>query len=542
MTSKNKNKDLFPVEAGILNSAWRDVNNEIYQDNPLLPSYRQLVLSYRKLLALAGKIIKISDIHQWELKRTETALQALLDNAGQGFLTFGRDLLVNREYSAECLKVFNRHIENISITELLNDQDNEEQNQLFKQVFYDIGQAESDAAKYELLQQLPKLLLIHNRHINIEYKLINRLLQEDEQDVIMLILTDVTARQVADAKISFLSYHDKLTGLFNRAFIDSILPDLYKEQELPVSLIIADINGLKLTNDVFGHMAGDSLLIKVASILCGCCRQNDIIARWGGDEFLIILPRTNEESCEAICQRIKKACLEAEAEPIIVSVALGNTTRHILNEDILDMFIEAENLMYHHKLLESQNHRHRIVLDLKEKLWAKSHENEEHTRRMAQMSAHLADSIGLTSNEKEDLLRLAELHDIGKIVIPKEILEKPEPLTGKEWDIVRKHCEVGYRMAQAINEPRIAEAILAHHEHFDGLGYPRGLSGEAIPLISRILAVIDAFEVITHNRPYRQAANPENARQELLRCSGSQFDPSIVNHFLQEGVLRGRSF
>ncbi|MDD3364763.1 MAG: diguanylate cyclase, partial [Syntrophomonas sp.] len=465
MVKNQANKDLFPVETGILQSALRDILCDDYQDNPLLPSYQQLATNYRKLLNMAGKIIKISDIQQWEIKRNEAALKALLNNAGQGFLTFGRNLLVDREYSTECRKIFNRPIENTSIIELLSNPENEEQTQLFKKIFNDIWQIENEAAGYDILQQLPKLLLIHNRSIKVEYKLINRFSAEKEQKVVMLILTDFTEKQAADAQISYLSYHDKLTGLYNRAYIESVMPEFDTEQELPVSLIMADINGLKLTNDVFGHVAGDSLLSNVASILSSCCRQSDIIARWGGDEFLIILPRTNNEVCEAICQRIRQACQEADAYPIEVSLALGNTTRRNLHEDILNMFIQAENLMYHNKLLESQNHRRSIVLNLEKKLWTRGDESQEHTRRMAQMSAHLANNMEIAMNEKEDLLRLVQLHDIGKIIIPIEIMEKPEPLGSEEWDIVRKHCEVGYRMAQAINEPRVAEAILAHHEH-----------------------------------------------------------------------------
>ncbi|MDD3268793.1 MAG: diguanylate cyclase, partial [Syntrophomonadaceae bacterium] len=488
--------------------------------------------NYKKLLNLSGKIVSISDKQQWHLKHIESSLKDILDHAGQGFLTFGEDLRVNKLYSAECANIFNTPIENANILELLFQDSQDEQHLKFAKVFSEVFQADDDNTRFLSLYQLPKRIQINNKHINIEYKIIKQFQQENEKDAVMLILSDISEKYAAEKQILFLSYHDKLTGLFNRAYIDSILLELDNEQQLPISLIMADMNGLKLSNDIFGHAVGDQLLINIARVFNECCRQSDIIARWGGDEFVILLPGTNQAACEAICKRIKATCRKFALDPIELSVSLGTATRNNLKDDMMDCFRQAESAMYENKLLESKDNRQRIIMNLEKKLWQIEHESEDHCGRIADMSERLADLLHLAPNEKINLRRLAYLHDIGKVTVPMEILNKPASLNPEEWKTMQKHSDAGYRMAMAINEPQLAKAILYHHEHYNGCGYPQGLIGEEIPLMARILGVVDAYEAMTNDRPYRSAISSELAAVELEKGSGTQFDPLIVDLFI----------
>lgn len=349
----------------------------------------------------------------------------------------------------------------------------------------------------------------------------------------VMVLGDITEKKKSEEKIQYLSYNDKLTGLYNRAFIDTILGDLNQEEQLPVSLIMGDINGLKLTNDVFGHQEGDKLLVTVAGILKRSCRDSDIVARWGGDEFLLILPRTGNEVAIKVCERIRKACKEADTDPITMSIALGTATRVKMQQDITEVFIWAEEQMYSNKLSESRIVRSEIIAGLEKTLCERSCENAEHSSRMKDMALKIAQSLNLNKSQLDELALLASLHDIGNVAIPQEILMKVEPLDADDWDKIKKHPEIGYRMAQSIPELRpIADAILAHHEYWNGSGYPQGLKGNEIPILARIISVIDAYDVMTHDCVYKKAVSDEQALAELRKCSGSQFDPQIVNVFI----------
>lgn len=349
----------------------------------------------------------------------------------------------------------------------------------------------------------------------------------------VMVLSDITEKKKIEEKIHYLSYNDKLTGLYNRAYIDTILSDLDREEQLPVSLIMGDINGLKLTNDVFGHQEGDKLLTNVARILKRSCRDSDIVARWGGDEFLIILPRTGNDVALKVCDRIRKACREAGRDPITLSIALGTASRTNMQEAISEIFLLAEEKMYRNKLNESRLVRSEIIAGLEKTLCERSCEDQEHSLRMKEMAREVAQALKLEKNDMDELVLLAALHDIGNVAVGPEILNKSASLEAEDWEKIKKHPEIGYRMAQSIPELRaIAEAILAHHEHWDGRGYPQGLCAEAIPLNARIISVIDAYDVMTHHRSYKNAISHEQALEELRRCRGSQFDPSITDIFI----------
>lgn len=351
---------------------------------------------------------------------------------------------------------------------------------------------------------------------------------------IVVVLKDITDRKKIESEIKYLSYHDKLTGLYNRAFFEAEIERLDTQRQLPVSLIIGDLNGLKLTNDIFGHTEGDKLLQKVAKIVKDSCRNEDIVARWGGDEFAVILPKTENRKVIEICDRILETCEKAENDKIPPSIALGYATKESQDMDIQQLLKEAENWMYRHKLLDNRSSRNSIIASLEKTLFERNYETEEHAQRIRKISVHLGKALGLSSKELDQLNLLSILHDIGKIAVPDTILTKPGKLTPLEWEEMKKHTEVGYRIARSSYElEHIAEYILSHHERWDGDGYPRGLKGKDIPRLSRILSVVDAYDVMTHSRPYKEAMSQRDALDEIRRCSGSQFDPEISLIFLE---------
>jgi diguanylate cyclase (GGDEF)-like protein len=297
---------------------------------------------------------------------------------------------------------------------------------------------------------------------------------------------------------------------------------------------MGDLNGLKIINDAFGHEQGDKLLKETAKILKNVCRSDDILARWGGDEFVIILPKTSIENADEIVQRIKKECRKTSSQKIPLSFAIGVATKTETKKDIQTILIDAESNMYKNKLIEKESNGSSIIFALEQVLYEKSNETMEHALRLKDNSIKLGKSVKLASSQLDELSLLSSLHDIGKVAISETILLKEEKLTEKEWTVIKRHPEIGYNIAQASPQiVHIAKYILACHENWDGSGYPQGLSGEAIPIVSRIMFIADAYDVMTNKRTYKKAMSKEDAIKELKRCAGTQFDPALVEKFIK---------
>lgn len=333
-------------------------------------------------------------------------------------------------------------------------------------------------------------------------------------------------------KLREISYHDILTGLYNRTFLEEEIQRLDTPRQLPISLIMADINGLKLINDTYGHEKGDELLCATATILTNSVRQEDLVARWAGDEFIILLPQTAEEEAGKVYERIKRACNDHRG-PIPVSLGMGLAVKREMEEDIYVVLNKADDRMYHNKLSESRSAKSSMIRGLLRTLEAETYENKEHALCIENLALKVGERLGLPDYDLHKLSLLSTLHDIGKTTIPLEILTKPSKLTEEEWKLIKGHPEKGYHIATATKEfASIAEEILYHHERWDGKGYPKGLQGEDIPLLSRIISIVDAYEVMTRGRPYKEAMTEEEAMEELLGCAGSQFDPKLVEIFI----------
>ncbi|MEA1974230.1 MAG: diguanylate cyclase [Bacillota bacterium] len=344
---------------------------------------------------------------------------------------------------------------------------------------------------------------------------------------------NITKRKKAERQLKYKTFHDELTGLYNRAYFNEELKRYNNKRQLPLSIIVGDVNGLKIANDSFGHKEGDRFLKRIAQILENSCRQEDLVARIAGDEFLILLPQSSKEEAEEIYARIKDTCQKSEEGPIKPSIAMGIATKKKITDDFEKVLKKAEDKMYQNKVYESKSVHNTIIDSLETMLRETTNETLEHSQRLEILAVALGKKLNLFGHELDVLASLANLHDLGKITISKDILQKPGPLTDSEWEEIKRHPEAGYKIANSSPKLKdIAEGILYHHEHWDGKGYPQGLIGEEIPLLARIIAIIDSYDVMTNSRPYKEAMSKKDALEEIKRCAGSQFDPNLSKEFI----------
>ncbi len=361
-----------------------------------------------------------------------------------------------------------------------------------------------------------------------------------DEDGINLLSTiaqgqDITDRKKAEERLIYMGYHDQLTGLYNRRFFEEELKRLDTSKNLPLSIVMGDINGLKIINDSFGHTAGDKILRKAAEIFIKACRADDTVFRIGGDEFAVILPKTDSAESQQIINCINEMASNIKVAGIELSVSLGYDTKEKEKQTISDVLANAENDMYRHKLYERSSMRSKTIDIIMSALFEKSSRESLHSKRVSDICQIIASKMHLEKDE-EGQIRIAGLvHDIGKIGIDEKILNNPGKLSDDEMTDIRKHPEMGWRILSSINEfSELADYVLAHHEKWDGSGYPKGLKGEEIPFQARIIAVADAYDAMTSERSYRKSLNKEKVITELDKYSGTQFDPQIIDIFLKQ--------
>ncbi len=363
----------------------------------------------------------------------------------------------------------------------------------------------------------------------------------NEKQVFHCLCRDISERKKMEHKLEYLSYHDLLTGLYNRRFFEEELKRLDVERNFPLTIVIADVNGLKLINDTFGHAMGDELLKTVSAVMKKACREDDIIARLGGDEFVILLPKTNATETDQILKRIKALVAKEKVGSIAISVSFGYETKKNGKEQIQVILKKAEDYMYKKKLFESPSIRGNTINAIINTLHEKNKREEQHSHRVSALCKSMGEALGLSEGEIEELKTVGLLHDIGKIAIEETILNKPGKLTSAEWADIKRHPEIGYRILSTVNDmSEMAEYVLSHHERWDGKGYPKGLQGEEITLQSRIISIADAYDAMTSERSYRGPFSDENAIEELQKNSGAQFDPELVRVFIEKVLYKQR--
>jgi diguanylate cyclase (GGDEF)-like protein/PAS domain S-box-containing protein len=356
------------------------------------------------------------------------------------------------------------------------------------------------------------------------------------ESLFQVISKDVTDRKEMEQRLIRMSLYDASTGLYSRFFFQEEMKRLASGRHSPLGLVVCDINGLKFVNDTLGHQKGDLLLGTAAELLKGSFRDSDIVARIGGDEFAVLLPQSAEEVVASCCRRIRRELdkYNQQFPELGLSMSIGYAVENGPAPDMDALFKRADDAMYKEKLLQCHSSRNEMIQALKKTLEARDHITEGHSLRMTELTRQLGRSVGLSEERLNDLDLLTRFHDLGKVAVSDRVLFKPGPLTEQEYAEMKCHCEVGYRIAVSLTDlVPIAEHILKHHEHWDGNGYPIGLAGEEIPLECRILAIVDAYDAMTGERPYKGALSSQEALQELRRCAGTQFDPDLVERFIR---------
>jgi two-component system cell cycle response regulator len=325
---------------------------------------------------------------------------------------------------------------------------------------------------------------------------------------------------------------DPLTGLQNRR---SLMDDLAQELSLatlayPRALVLFDLNGFKEYNDTFGHPAGDGLLARLGARLADAIGANGHAYRLGGDEFCALL-RPGLGGPEPLVQACVAALTE-HGEGFEITTSHGTVLIPEETTTVADSLQLADRRMYAHKgdgRMSAGRQSRDVLMSI---LSERQPELHEHLRDTANLALAVGRELGMSPEELDELARAAELHDVGKIAIPDDILAKPGPLDETEWSFMRRHTIIGERILLSAPALRpVARLVRSSHEHWDGSGYPDALAGEQIPLGARVVAVCDAFDAMTTDRPYRTRIDEASATRELERCAGSQFDPRVVEAF-----------
>jgi len=356
-----------------------------------------------------------------------------------------------------------------------------------------------------------------------------------DTNLLYSIIFDVTEREKNKKEILYLSNHDTLTGLYNRRIFNERWSSLNQEKNYPLGIIMGDVNGLKLTNDVFGHEYGDFLLTNVSKAIKDNLDDIDTPIRWGGDEFIIILCNADEKKIKEYLDLVRKDLIKNRVNEVIpISISFG----YVIKKNIYhkpEIYIQmAEEIMYQNKTEESRSFRRLIINSILDILDYNNIETIEHSKRVSELCTEFGIFLNLRSEDIRELEILAKYHDIGKIAIRKEVLLKKGYLSTEEFEEVQRHSEAGYRIALNIPEYSfIALLILCHHERWDGYGYPRGLKEEEIPFKSRLLLIIDAFDSMSNDQVYRKAMSIEDIIKEIDNGIGTQFDPELSKKFLE---------
>jgi diguanylate cyclase (GGDEF)-like protein len=341
---------------------------------------------------------------------------------------------------------------------------------------------------------------------------------------------DVRAKmRAAHQQLEIASETDSLTGLGNRRKLMADLQEISSSGQ-PAVLVILDLDGFKSYNDTFGHPAGDSLLARIGTRLQQVLDDDGRAYRLGGDEFCSIWH--GEETNRATAEAVSAAAMCERGEGFSITAAYGAVAIPKEASTAEAALQAADVRMYSHKhgsrsssSIQSRDVLLQALAELRPEL-------APHVQAVTVLAEDVGRRLGLAPHVIEQVRQAAQLHDIGKIAMPSAILDKPGPLDAEERDYIRRHTTIGERIINAA--PALAEVavlVRSSHERYDGDGYPDGLSGDAIPIGSRIISVCDAFDAMTSDRPYRLAMTPEDALAELQRCSGAQFDPAVVVAF-----------
>jgi len=359
------------------------------------------------------------------------------------------------------------------------------------------------------------------------------------------------ARMFADAENR--ADRDPLTNIYHHRYLKTRLEEEVKRAErsgATFAVLMLDIDRFKLVNDNFGHPAGDEALRKLTAVLLATCRASDVVGRYGGDEFLTILVDSDEAHALNVAERIRidlaTAVLDLDGAHIPLSASIGVAEYPRDGRNAGDLIARADAALYQSKRSGvpvggpqaptmapiKLKGNFAPVSELLAALLARDPATRTHLEQVNQLAERYASAAGYSEAETEVLLLASVLHDVGKIAIPDQVLCKPSGLTADERRLVKRHPEVGAMLLEHIpGFSDVAQAVLHHHERYDGLGYPRGFAGEQIPKLSRVVSIIDAYSAMTDDRPYHKGMSQAAALAELHNNAGTQFDGEMVELF-----------
>lgn len=353
---------------------------------------------------------------------------------------------------------------------------------------------------------------------------------------IYLFMRDISEKNAQIQQIIHVSTHDSLTNTYNRHYLQSYLNNI-SYNEVPFSIVFFDINGIKMVNDSIGYDYSDRLLVEFSKMISSSLRFGDVLARTGASEFMVYLHHSSNDIAKQIIdevvEKIKQfnASLTHPLKQLNVSYGYANSYQ---SNSVVALQHKAQQHLTSNKLADKHSLRNSLLNSIVTILAEKSHETKEHATRLSELSIAMGKKLNMAEHHISELKILAMLHDIGKIGIPENILNKPTSLSEEEWEIMKKHPEIGYRIAIASGElEQVAQYILYHHERWDGQGYPAGLKEEEIPLPSRIISIVDTYDAMTSDRVYRKRLPHHIAIEELKKHSNSQFDAQLVKIFVE---------
>ena len=349
-------------------------------------------------------------------------------------------------------------------------------------------------------------------------------------------IRDISERKRMEEELRQKSMYDSLTGLYNRTFFEEELRRLEKSRSFPISLILCDLDGLKLANDTYGHEQGDTLLRRAAQVLASCVRGGDLAARIGGDEFALVLPNTELATAEEIAARISQAVEKDNLQypQLTLSLSVGAAAAVSSDCSLLETYKNADDAMYRDKLVREAEPRGAVIRVLRVALSARDGACAKHSDRVKKLACQLGKAVGLSRMELNKLRLLADLHDIGKLGVREQILFKGIELTTEEEAEFRQHPAIGRRIALASPElAPVADLIGQHHEWWNGQGYPQGLCEEEIHALCRVLAPVDVYDILTSEPPHGRSLSHADALAEVQTASGTQFDPQMATAFIR---------
>lgn len=337
--------------------------------------------------------------------------------------------------------------------------------------------------------------------------------------------------QKEKAQLEHNRKYDVLTGLFSRYYFEEKLEELCQKECYPISIIYADMNNLKLMNDIFGHHHGDLILEKMGKLMSAEAKPSYIIGRLGGDEFNIVIPYAKETEAEEYCKRIEQGCRSFEGSMLLPSIAMGWRTMESSNEKLKDVIRQADKMMYITKARIKQNWK--IERDILEILYKKKYLFRQDIETLADRIRKFAEYMHLEEEKTRLLMFSAKIQDIGLIAVPEAVVKKSDGWTPEERAEMEKHTEIGYRLAKYYEEGLSAmKIILQSHERWDGLGYPNHLKGNEILYEAKVLYMVTTYSCWIDRKQDREGMDIKKARELLKNEAGRQFDPVLTEQFL----------